>query len=212
MKKKLQRLLALTLICLMLLAGCGKNTAPAGSAETAAETAQATKKDDKKDNQKDNKKDDSAKESPAPTDSAVAVTPTPDPVQAATDVQDGADGQWKDVEDAQEDVMENLAVSPTGNWNDPNTGAAMVIDGAGSASILWTQGDGSVYVWQFTITQDADGSIHYKDCVKLIQSGNQPPRVLYQNGTGSLAIKGGSLYWQDDIEDAGDRCVFQKES
>ncbi len=206
--KRFQSYIALALIAVMLLAGCGKNAAPAGSETAPSETAQTAKKD----NKKDQKKDDSAKESPVPTDSAVAATPTPDPVQAATDIQNGEDGDWQDVETAQEDVMENLAVSPTGNWNDASTGAAMVIDGAGNASILWSQGDGSTYVWQFTITQDADGSIHYKDCVKLIQSGNQPPKVLYQNGTGSLTIKGGSLYWQDDIEDIGAGCVFQKES
>lgn len=206
-----QSCLALILVLLMLLSGCGKKTPSDGSAQTETETAQTTKKNDKS-----GKKNDKAKQSPAPTDSAVAATaapsPTADPVQQVTDVKEGEEGTWEDVQQAQEDVMEDLAVSPTGNWNDKNSTAELVVDGEGSATILWGQSDGTVYFWLFTIRQDDTGVMHYTDCVKQIQQNNQPPKVLYQNGTGSLTIKGGLLYWQDDIEDFGDRCVFEKES
>ena len=98
-----------------------------------------------------------------------------------------------------------------GNWNDQNSAAALVVDGEGNATILWVQPDGSAYFWVFTLTQSDDGVLHYSDCMKQIQSGNEPPRVLYQNGTGTLTIKGGNLYWQDDIENSGNGCVFVKE-
>ena len=209
MKKQIRSWIAFSLVVLMLLAGCGKKTAPEGSAAPESETSATTKKTDKKD-----KKNGKTVQSPAPTDSAVSPTPSPtaDPVQQVTEVENGEEGTWEDVEQAQEDVMEDLAVSPTGNWNDKNSSAALVVDGAGSASILWVQSDGSVYLWQFTITQDDSGVMHYKDCVKQIQQSNQPPKVLYQNGTGTLTIKGGLLYWKDDIEDFGANCVFEKES
>lgn len=209
MKKRMLVLLSLTLVCLMLLVGCGKKqtVTGSGSGETdVPEQTETTKKNDKKTKAK-------AKESPSPAPSAAATAaPTVDPVQAVTEVQSGEEGTWEDVEQAQEDVMENLAVSPTGNWSDRNSSATMVVDGDGSATILWIQSDGSAYFWTFTLTQDDDGTLHYSDCVKQIQSGNQPPRVLYQNGTGTLTIKDGSMYWQDDIEDSGSGCVFAKES
>lgn len=213
--KRFHSYIALILVLLMLLSGCGKKNQTDGSAApepAASDTAKQNGKTDKKDKDKKDKDDKDDKSSPAPTDSSVAATPTADPVQQVTDVENGEEGTWEDVEQAQEDVMEDLAVSPTGNWNDKNSSAALVVDGAGSASILWVQSDGSVYLWQFTITQDDSGVMHYKDCVKQIQQSNQPPKVLYQNGTGTLTIKSGLLYWKDDIEDFGANCVFEKES
>lgn len=208
--KKLQSALILVLAALMLLTGCGKKAPADGSAPPETEAAQTTKQNDKQD--KKDKKNQDSKASPVPTDSSVAATPTPDPVQNVTEIKDGETGTWEDVEQAQEDVMEDLAVSPTGNWNDKNSAAELVVDGEGSATLLWVQNDGTVYFWTFTITQDDTGVMHYKDCVKQTQSNNQPPKVLYQNGTGTLTIKGGLLYWQDDIEDFGSGCVFEKEN
>ena len=199
--KRYQSKIAALLICILLLAGCGKAAESGGSAGNASpETEQSTKNSDKAEASATPQATAAPTASPAPT---AAPTPTAEPEDEAQ----SEDGSGSEAEEAQQDETGSL----TGSWVDRVTGMRVEIDDAGDATILWVQSDGTAYCWTCTITRDASGVMHYSDCTKLTQIGDEQPSTLYQNGTGTMTLKDGNLYWQDDIENIAANLTFEPE-
>ena len=191
--KRYQSKIAALLICILLLAGCGKAAEVGGSAGNASpETEQSAKKNDKAEASATPQATAAPTASPAAT---AAPTPTAEPEDDAQS------------EEAQQDTPESLS----GSWVDRVTGMRVNIDAAGGANILWVQSDGTVYSWTCTVTRDASGVMHYSNCTKLTQVGDDAPSTLYQNGTGTMTLKDGNLYWQDDIENIAANLTFEPE-
>ena len=122
------------------------------------------------------------KESAPPTPS-VEATPTPEP----------------------EPVESPVIYIPTGTWvDDDHPETSLVIDDkcAGSVSVLYE--DGAVTVWTFSGEYDPEtGSITYSDCVRQDYAADVTMTTAYTDGTGSLTILDGYLYWNDDADNAG---------
>lgn len=62
---------------------------------------------------------------------------------------------------------------------------------------------------------DERGGIVYNDGCEVYQqyddAGNLQEKTLYTGGTGLLYLDGnGCLHWQDDMEHAGDECIFER--
>ena len=44
-----------------------------------------------------------------------------------------------------------------------------------------------------------------------LEEGEEPKtEIVYEDGSGLIGLKDGKLYWQDDQEDVGAECVFEK--
>ena len=199
--KRYQSKIAALLICILLLAGCGKAAEVGGSAGNASpETEQSAKKNDKAEASA------TPQATAAPTASP-AATAAPTPTAEPEDDAQSEEGSGSEAEEAQQDTPESLS----GSWVDRVTGMRVNIDDAGGANILWVQSDGTVYSWTCTVTRDASGVMHYANCTKLTQVGDEAPSTLYQNGTGTMTLKDGNLYWQDDIENIAANLTFEPE-
>ena len=86
-----------------------------------------------------------------------------------------------------------------------------------SITIHWSSGAFDDTQWSMTGTYDAaSGKILYDDCMmKYIHygdDGNGTEDVRYINGTGAVYISNdGYLYWEDNREQMGSDCYFEKE-
>lgn len=81
--------------------------------------------------------------------------------------------------------------------------------------IKWGSGASSTETWLLTGKYDpATNSILYKDgkhtTLETNASGQQTTHVHYTNGTGKFHISNGYMYWQDDNENAGAECEFER--
>lgn len=105
----------------------------------------------------------------------------------------------------------------SGIWQDSVSGRATLdlqkTDEGYSAVIQWADSASANVEWSFTCTEE-DGTLTYTDAVKKYvtydEDGNADEKVLYEDGTGSMAVKDSTLIWIDDKEHAGDECAFEK--
>lgn len=195
--------IAALLLCILMLAGCGK------AAESAKNDAAGTQQSTNTAKPEASAKPDAMAKPGAPASPAVspvatstpnAATPTPTPEQDDENTAPEA-----------EDPAQDAASIPKGNWVDHTTGMSLSIDDAGNVTVLWKQSDGTAYCWICTVARDDAGVLRYSDCTKLSQTGDSASSTLYQNGTGTLTVKNGNLYWQDDIENIAANLVFEAE-
>ena len=83
--------------------------------------------------------------------------------------------------------------------------------------IEWGSGADTNTEWYMTGTyNDERGDITYSDCVmqtvQILESGESAVLESYENGRGNFIISDGYLYWNDEMENAGANCYFQKDS
>lgn len=84
-------------------------------------------------------------------------------------------------------------------------------------AISWGNGMDETFEWIMTgIYNPTTYKVHYSDCISKISSsdayGNPTEIIRYVNGSGTIYIaKNGYLYWEDNMEQAGARCYFEKE-
>lgn len=105
----------------------------------------------------------------------------------------------------------------SGVWQDSVSGRATLdlqkTDDGYAAVIQWADSASANVEWSFTCTEK-DGTLTYTDAVKKYvtydEDGNSDEKVLYEDGSGSLAVKDNHLIWMDDKEHAGDECAFEK--
>ena len=81
--------------------------------------------------------------------------------------------------------------------------------------IHWSSSYREYTSWRFHISSVSGSSeFTYSDCEKVNiiseEDGTETENVQYTNGTGRLNISGSGITWTDDMENAGEMCVFVK--
>ena len=82
--------------------------------------------------------------------------------------------------------------------------------------VSWANSAFETVVWRFSGIYDEDSrTIPYSNCKKVILTTSEDGQTVseetvYENGTGMLMVDPDTyeLRWQDDMEDAGEGCVF----
>lgn len=108
-----------------------------------------------------------------------------------------------------------------GTWWDLNSQRCYMeitpYNDAAFITVSWGSSAFETYEWTMTgLYNPATGKYHYNNCtLKLLTSdayGNDVEIVNYVNGTGAIYIAtNGYLYWEDNVEQAGKNCYFEKE-
>lgn len=108
-----------------------------------------------------------------------------------------------------------------GTWWDLNSQRCYMeitpYNDAAFITVSWGSSAFETYEWTMTgLYNPATGKYHYNNCtLKLLTSdayGNDVEIVHYVNGTGAIYIAtNGYLYWEDNVEQAGINCYFEKE-
>ena len=122
-----------------------------------------------------------------------------------------------------EEDGQNPAMNLVGYYQDKTSQRAhMFIDCLGmdsaSVEIRWANSAFETVVWTFTgICDENDLSIEYTDCAQNVEQyaddGSVTVINVYENGTGRLTVDSDwSILWQDDVENAGEGCVFEYDS
>ena len=112
-------------------------------------------------------------------------------------------------------------VSLAGEWHDETSGRChmKITPGQGGRLLFevnWSDGASSNYRWRFSGEWEADSdALGYEDGVMLHRTSEdnwQTAReeVKYQDGTGSVVLKDGALYWNDLKENVCKDCVFRR--
>lgn len=107
---------------------------------------------------------------------------------------------------------EAAALVPAGTWLDEDhPEAQLVIDDKCAGSVSVTAEDGTVTVWTFSGVYDAlTGSITYTDCVKQITAPDGTTTTAYTDGHGGFSCFDGSIFWIDEMENAGADYTFRQ--
>lgn len=83
-----------------------------------------------------------------------------------------------------------------------------------SAEIHWSSSATEDSQWTMTGTYQPDGTVEYSDgCLSNLVYGNDgsvSSQNVYTNGTGRFFIENGILYWEDDVDNQGAQCTFEK--
>lgn len=82
-------------------------------------------------------------------------------------------------------------------------------------TIGWSSSAFESTTWNFVGEYDRPGDVVYYSngiCTeyKTGEDGIGRETVRYSNGSGIFVLRDGSMTWKDDIEGAGDTCIFQK--
>jgi len=105
----------------------------------------------------------------------------------------------------------------SGAWYDTQTRCMMTVEaaegGAYRVKISWSSSVSDWTEWQVLVNYDpAAERFCYTDGVKQRvthdNQGNASTEVLYRNGTGTLFLRDGFLYWTDDLEATRDGSPF----
>lgn len=122
-------------------------------------------------------------------------------------------------ENHESDSSEVIVSDFIGEWQDSySQRASLVIDHSNdiySILIDWGNSADESMQWRMTgtfVNGEKPGIIS-QDCTKVrIYSGGTEIKeeVIYTGGEALLFIKNGNLYWTDNEEQAGDRCIFEK--
>lgn len=109
-----------------------------------------------------------------------------------------------------------------GTWWDLNSQRCYMeitpYNDAAFITVSWGSSAFETYEWTMTgLYNPATGKYHYNNCtLKLLTSdayGNDVEIVHYVNGTGAIYIAtNGYLYWEDNVEQAGINCYFEKDT
>ena len=125
------------------------------------------------------------------------------------------DGNYDERKENREEQQKKLL----GEWQDPDNERFIVDvwrDGEGGfhAVINLSEKEGEVYFWEMDgAWQDTVDGFVYSDCKKSLvtydDSGNPHEEVLYEDGSGSITIKGDDgIRWEDKKEKTGDHITF----
>ena len=111
-------------------------------------------------------------------------------------------------------------ISLLGEWHDEYSGRChmTVTLGAGGRllfEVLWGDGAGSDYLWRFSGLWEAGDALAYTDGEQLHRTSESDPAIvreesLYRDGSGSVFLKDGALYWNDLKENVCKDCVFRR--
>ena len=155
---------------------------------------------------------------------ALCATPEIGPERCWKPALSGEDGSL--IMDAPGFTLEGAPVAMTdpasllGEWHDAYSGRChMTITlGAGGRllfEVLWGDGAGSDYLWRFSGLWEAGDALAYTDGEQLHRTSESDPAIvreesLYRDGTGSVFLKDGALYWNDLKENVCKDCVFRR--
>ena len=124
----------------------------------------------------------------------------------------------------EKDELTELRSYLPGEWEDSYSQRAGMTIEAGDQDenealyhvrIHWGSSAFETSVWTFSGLYDlTTDTIAYQDCTYAIEhvseSGETSEKVIYQNGTGNIHLEDGHFIWTDDMENAGEYCVFEK--
>ncbi len=118
-------------------------------------------------------------------------------------------------------VIDDHSPEFTGGWQDSTSQRATmdITSDRGiyyNIEINWGSSAMENTVWHFTGTYDSKrNGIVYSSGQRIeetyLEEGEEPKtEIVYEDGSGLISLKDGKLYWQDDKEDVGAECVFEK--
>lgn len=89
-------------------------------------------------------------------------------------------------------------------------------DGSYSVEIHWSSSASMDTVWYLVARSTGKSNeLTYENCVNknlfYDENGNLTDDIIYLDGSGRFYYDGSYLYWQDDKENAGESCKFEKE-
>ncbi len=187
--KKTILVAGMTALLFSALCGCGEKKEETTAATTAAQTEAAT-----------------AAQTEAATEAQTEAV-TEAQTEAATAAQTEA-------------VTEAAAVDYSGFYVETIAGRCQLNveqkgDGSYTVAVHWS---GSAYEggeWYFSGTFDENGKMVYSDGEKIHyifdENETETRTTEYKDGTGYIQISGDTLTWQDDMENAAEGNVFEKQ-
>lgn len=130
-----------------------------------------------------------------------------------------ADLMGEETEEGAEAVDYSGLENYVGTWQDSysqrcNLEITQLNESQVSAEIHWSSSATEDSQWTMTGTYQPDGTVEYSDgCLSNLVYGNDgsvSSQNVYTNGTGRFFIENGILYWEDDVDNQGAQCTFEK--
>lgn len=122
------------------------------------------------------------------------------------------------------DEMALLGYTPdslVGAWAEKIAGRGYIViekasENRFNVQVNWGNGAEEMYVWTMTASPTASNILHYDDCrhsiIAFAADGSDSETLVYENGTGEFTLLStNELMWQDDVEKAGQDCLFVSE-
>ena len=198
MRKKLLCTIALSILTIAAITGCGAD-------ESKTETSKTTEATEEK-------KDETQEASEETTTEAAKEETTQATSEAVTEA--AKDDAKK--EDTSATDLSNVDFNGTYVESVAGRGVMTVTMEGDSycVEINWGSSAAESSRWLFHGNFDANGVMTYTDCYKqnitFDEEGNDTTEEQYTGGSGSITYKDGKITWKDDQENVADGCEFVK--